>query len=238
VAAQWHRLGVAGNVVLAVAGDFDPRKLVPQLRAMLAKLPRGDVAGPVSDRSHLPPAAAGDFLEQHPGEQAVVFQAFPGPGFLSEDFYTAEVADELFSGMSSRLFERVREEKGLAYFVRAARVTGVDTGMFYFYAGTAPGQEDAVLAEITGEIARVQAGDLAPGELGRCQTRLKAARVMGLQTNSSRAMQAGLGVLYGLPPNDWKNYDARIDAVTVTALREFAGRRLAHSRRVQLVIRP
>ncbi len=238
VAAHWRRLGVAGNLVLAVAGDFDARKLGPKLRALLAKLPRGPAGGPVSDPSPPFPPAAGDFLEQQPREQAVVFQAFPGPGFLSEDFYTAEVADELFSGMSSRLFERVREEQGLAYFVRAARVTGVEEGMFYFYAGTAPGKETAVLAEIDGEIARVQAGDLAPGELARCQTRLKAARVMGLQTNSSRAMQAGLGVLYGLPPNDWQNYDARIDAVTVDALRGFARRRLTRAARVQLIVRP
>jgi zinc protease len=229
---------VAGNIVLAVAGDFDPSKLGPKLRALLARLPRGTVAGAVPDRPLPLPAMAGDFQEQQPREQAVVFQAFPGPGFLSGDFYTAEVADELFSGMSSRLFERVREEQGLAYFVRAARITGVDTGMFYFYAGTAPGKETAVLAEIEAEIARLQAGDLAPGELARCQTRLKAARVMGLQTNSARAMQAGLGVLHGLPPDDWKNYDARIDAVTAAALREFAVRRLARAGRVQLVVCP
>jgi zinc protease len=237
VAAQWRRLGVAGNIVLAVAGDFDPARLGPRLRALLARLPRGS-APAAQPAVPPPPAAAGDFLERQPREQAVVFQAFPGPGLLSEDYYTGEVLDELFSGMSSRLFERVREEQGLAYFVRAARITGVDTGMFYFYAGTAPGQEDAVLAEIDAEIARVQAGDLAPGELERCQTRLKAARVMGLQTNSARAMQAGLGVLHGLPPNDWKNYDARIDAVTGAALREFAVRRLARAARVQLVVRP
>jgi len=240
VAAQWRRLGLAGNVVLAVAGDFNPRQLVPKLRALLAKLPGGALpVGQVDDLASLPlPALAGDFVEQQPREQAVVFQAFPGPGFLSEDFFTGEVADELFSGMSSRLFERVREEKGLAYFVRATRVTGVDVGMFYFYAGTAPGKEEAVLAEIDAEIARIQAGEFAPGELERCQTRLKAARVMGLQTNSSRAMQAGLGVLYGLPPNDWKNYDARIDAVTPAALREFARHRLARAGRVQLIVRP
>ena len=59
----------------------------------------------------------------------------------------SEVADELFSGMSSRLFERVREEKGLAYFVRSSRVIGLEAGMFFFMAGTAPDSEGAVLAE-------------------------------------------------------------------------------------------
>ncbi len=239
LAALWQRLGVAGNTVLAVAGDFDPKKLAPKLRTLLAKLPSG--AAPVTgggEPGYKLAATSGDFVEKQPREQAVVFQAFPGPGLLGDDFYIGEVADELFSGMSSRLFERVREEQGLAYFIRAARVTGVNTGMFYFYAGTAPGKEEAVLAEINAEVARVSAGDVAPDELRRCQTRLTAGRVMGLQTNSARAMQAGLSVLHGLPANDWKNYDARITAVTVAHLRNFARRRFQSGSRVQLVVRP
>ncbi len=241
IATLWRRLGVAGNVILVVAGDFDPHVLKPKLRALLAKLPTGPSAlvpgsGRVSGLSL--PANAGDFVEQEPREQAVVFQAFPGPGVLDEDFYVGEVADELFSGMSSRLFERVREEKGLAYFVRATRVTGSATGMFYFYAGTAPGQENAVLAELDAEIARVAAGDIATDELLRCQTRLQAARVMGQQTNSARALQASLSVLHGLSANDWKNYDLRIAAVTVAHLRDFARRRFQRSLRTQLVVRP
>ena len=235
LAALWKRLGVAGNIVLAVAGDFNPKQLAPKLRALLAKLPHG--AAPTTGVGNLS-AVAHDFVEAQPREQAVVFQAFPGPGLLMDDFYVGEVADELFSGMSSRLFERVREEQGLAYFVRATRVTGMNTGMFYFYAGTAPGKEEAVLAEINAEIARVTAGDIAPDELRRCQTRLTAGRVMGLQTNASRAMQAGLSVLHGLPANDWKNYVARISAVTIAHLRDFAHRRFTLGQRTQLIVRP
>ena len=65
----------------------------------------------------------------------MVLQAFPGPRVHAPDYFVGEVADELFSGMASRLFERVREEKGLAYFVRSGRILGLDTGMFYFFAG-------------------------------------------------------------------------------------------------------
>ena len=73
--------------------------------------------------SHLElPAEAGDFVEKQPREQAVVLQGFSGPRVNAADFFVSEVADELFSGMASRLFERVREEKGLAYFVRSGRV--------------------------------------------------------------------------------------------------------------------
>jgi zinc protease len=184
------------------------------------------------------PAEAGDFVEKQPREQAVVLQAFPGPRVHADDFYVGEVADELFSGMASRLFERVREEKGLAYFVRSARVMGLDCGMFYFFAGTQPGREAEVLAEIDAEIARVQAGGVEPVELARCQARLKAGRRQSLQTNSARAMQAALNALQGQPINDWKNYDAKIDAVTIADLAAFASRYFRRELRTQLVVTP
>ncbi|HWA11305.1 MAG TPA: pitrilysin family protein [Opitutaceae bacterium] len=236
LAALHRRLFVAPNVALAVAGDFQPRALGPKLKAFLARLPAGRRSA--MDPASWQPGPAGDFVEQQPREQAVVFQAFPGPSLLAPDFFVGEVADELFSGMASRLFERVREEKGLAYFVRSARVAGLNTGMFYFYAGTAPGQVADVLAEIEAEIARVQGGGAEPAELERCQARLMAGRRQSLQTNGARAMQAGLSVLYGLPANDWKNYDARIRAVTRGDLADFAQRYFQRDRRTQLVVRP
>lgn len=239
LAALHRRLCVGPNVVLAVAGDFEAGVLVPKLKAFLGKLPRS--AAPVWPKSLqgvVLPADVGEFVEAQPREQAVVLQAFPGPSVAADDFYVSEVADELFSGMASRLFERVREEKGLAYFVRSGRVTGLETGMFYFLAGTQPGREAEVLVEIDAEVARVQAGAIDAAELLRCQTRLKAARRQSMQTNSARAMQAGLNALQGQPINDWKNYDGRVDAVTVADLAAFALRRLARDHRTQLVVRP
>jgi zinc protease len=242
LAAMHGRLCVGSNVVLAVAGDFEPKKLVPKLKAFLAKIPRAKRDTPttnwIEDTPAPLPANVGDFVEQQPREQAVLLQAFPGPRVNAPDFYVSEVIDELFSGMASRLFERVREEKGLAYFVRSGRVLGLDAGMFYFLAGTQPGKEAEVLAEIGAEIERVQQGGVEPAELLRCQTRLKAARRQSLQTNSARAMQAGLNALQGQPINDWKNYDARIDAVTIADLAEFARRRLTRPQRTQLIVRP
>ncbi len=148
------------------------------------------------------------------------------------------MADELFSGMASRLFERVREEKALAYFVRSTRVTALAAGMFVFMAGTRPGREDEVVAEIDAEIARVQAGGVEAAELNRCQVRLKAGRRQALQTNAARAFQAGLGVLQGQPANDGKNYDARVDAVTRGDLARPAQRYFQRPRRTQLIVRP
>jgi len=232
---ELHRkLVVSGNCVLAATGDFDARELAPKLKAFLARLPRG--ASPAHGPAFGLPVA-GDFEETQPRQQAVVFQAFPGPGVRSDDYYVSEVADEVFSGMASNLFERVREQKGLAYFVRSSRVIGLETGMFSFYAGTAPEKTREVLDEIDAEIRRVQDGGITAEELFRCATRLKAARRMSLQTNGARAMQAALNALYDLPVNDWKNYDAHIDTVTIEALRDFARRRLTLAQRVQLVVK-
>ena len=154
------------------------------------------------------------------------------------DYYVGEVADELFSGMASRLFERVREEKGLAYFVRSGRIIGLDTGMFYFFAGTQPGKEGEVLAEIELEIARVQAGGIEAVELRRCQARLKAGQRSAMQTNASRALQASLNALQGQPINAWRDYDAKLDAVTISDLAAFAQRYFQKNQRTQVVVRP
>ena len=237
--ALHRKLFVGGNVVLAVAGDFDPKRLGPKLKAFLAKLPRGTAPKmPAAPKGGSLPAEAGDFVEKQPREQAVVLQAFPGPRVHAPDYYVGEVADELFSGMASRLFERVREEKGLAYFVRSGRILGLDTGMFYFFAGTQPGKEGEVLAEIEAEIARVQMGGVEEVELRRCQARLKAGQRAAMQTNSSRALQASLNALQGQPINAWKDYDAKIDAVTVTELAAFASKYFQKARRTQVVVRP
>lgn len=232
--ALHRQLLTAGNTVLAIAGDFDPRRLTPKLKAFLARLPSG--AAP-SRRAALT-VTTGEFTEIQPRQQAVVFQAFPGPGLKAPDYYVSEVADELFSGMSSNLFERVREEKSLAYFVRSSRVVGLDTAMFYFFAGTNPQRYPEVLAEFEAEVARVQSGGVTAAELKRCQTRLKAAKRMAMQANGARASQAALNAVYGLPVNDWRHYDEHIDGVTLAHLRAFAQRYFVRPQRVQLVVKP
>jgi zinc protease len=232
-----HRqLLCAGNVVLVVTGDFEPGAVVESCRKFLERLKSGKLmpGGAVEKL----PAETGSFIEKQPRQQAVLFEAYPGPALLSPDFYVSEVMDELFSGMSSRLFARVRDDLGLAYYVRSSRLIGLDAAMFYFYAGTAPDSEKAVFREIAAEISRVVRGGVTKTELKRCQVRLKAAHRMGMQTNSSRAMQASLNVLYGLPVNDWKKYGERIDAIKTTDLARFARTYFARTQRIRLTVRP
>jgi zinc protease len=85
-------------------------------------------------------------------------------------------------------------------------------------------------------VKRVSDGDVALKELDRCKTRLKASRRMSMQTNSSCASHAALNVTYGLPANDWRSYDERIDAVSIQDLANFASKYFREEERVELVI--
>jgi zinc protease len=231
--ALHRRLVVAGNTVVAVSGDFRRADLLPKLKRVLAKLPRG--AALEVDATFAGPAQIGEVLVPMDRQQVIVLEAYTGTGLLDADFYVGEVTDELFSGMSSNLFERVREEKSLAYFVRSGRVIGLRTGMFFFVAGTSTQGYAQVLKEFAAEIRRVAAGKFLEGELERCRTRLKAARRMSMQSNASCAAQAALNALYGLPVNDWRNYDAHIDAVTAADVARFAKTRFVASQQVRLL---
>ncbi|MBE2213835.1 MAG: insulinase family protein [Opitutaceae bacterium] len=231
--ALHRQLVVAGNTVIAVSGDFRRAALLPKLKRILAKLPRGGT--PEVDTRFSGPARTGEVLAPMDRQQVVVMEAYTGTGLLDPDFYVGEVTDELFSGMSSNLFERVREEKSLAYFVRSARIIGLQTGMFFFMAGTSTQGYPQVVKEFAAEIKRVAAGRFLDGELERCRTRLKAARRMSMQSNASCAAQAALNALYGLPVNDWRNYDAHIDAVTAADVAHFAKTRFVASQQVRLL---
>ncbi len=239
LAALHRRLRVAPNVVVAASGDFDPEKMARALGSLLGRLPAGPAPkGWTSGRGPALPEAAGDYVETRACEQAVVLQAYPGPRLHAPDYFAGEVADELFSGMASQLFERVRGKKGLAYFVRSERVVGTESGMFCFLAGTQPGRETEVQAEIDAEIHRVQAGKVSEDELRRCRERLKAAWRQQSQTNSAQTFRAGLDALQGRPVNDADKYDGRIDAVAGADVRAFAERYFQQSLRVRLVVRP
>lgn len=225
----------AENIVLSAVGDFDEKTLARGLAKIADQLPAGTFS-PKSAPFDGP--AAGEYREKMDRNQAVVFEGYPDVGLTDPRFPVAEVADELFSGMSSRLFERVREELGLAYFVSSTRIIGVDTGLFYFYAGTHPAAVEAVRKEIAAEVIRVREGGVSEEELLRCQRRLKARKRMGLQSFGARAMEAGINRLHGLPVNDFKGYDARVDAVRVKHLQAFANEFFRPEKKVTLVIGP
>ena len=171
-------------------------------------------------------------------EQAVYFQAYSDVGICSEDHTKGELLAELFNGMSSRLFESVREDKGLAYYVGASRMLGLSTGQFAFYAGTHPSQIDEVAAAIDVEIARVKTGQITEEELQRCRTCLKATRLFDQQTIGARALYAALNVSYDLPIESDSDYAKRLEKVSPDSLARFAKTLFDEQHSVRLVAGP
>ncbi|MGJ8652332.1 MAG: M16 family metallopeptidase [Opitutaceae bacterium] len=238
VVTHYQSLVKASNVVLSVCGDFERDSLIESIRPFMESgLPVGDIA-PCEAPTYTGPVNFEDVFEPMDREQAVVLHAFPDVGVQHDDYIVGEMLNELFSGMSSRLFERVREDKGMAYYVGSTRIVGLQASMFVFYAGTHPDQASEVVKEINGEIARVAAGDVLEEELQRCRTRLKAARPMGRQTIGARAMHAAIQLSYGLPIDDDVAHAARLDAIGAAELAAFVSEHFVEARGLRMIVGP
>jgi len=231
------RLIVGPNAVLAVSGQFDRDRAIDRLGPALSTLPAAFNAQecPLIEA----PSQPGDFTLHRDREQAIVLVAFPDCGTRQPDeFLAGEALDELFSGMSSQLFQRVREERGMAYFVGSQRTPGLDCGLFHFYAGTSAAQASDVRAEILAEIDRARAGGFTTEEWSSSQTRLIVRRQQSQQAPGSRAMHACLQALYGQPINSARDYPDRVRALTVDALQSFARERFTDEKRLTQITLP
>lgn len=137
---------------------------------------------------------------------------FPHCGFADPRVTAANLAEELLSGMSSGLFRRIREEKGLAYFVGASRLEAADQGMFYLYGGTHAGAADQVASEMRAELARLAEARLEPGELDSAKLRLRVGRREARQTPMGRLPGALMRELTGLGANYEATWESRLTA--------------------------
>ena len=236
VKRQYARLVSSENLVVALSGAIEADVAREAVEARLSGLGTG-LFEPASDRKHLQ-YRSGIHTVNMQREQAVVMVAYPDCGVADDQFYDGTCLEEFASEMSGRLFQKVRESLGLAYFIGANRIPGLKQGMFYFFAGTHPDHIEQVFCEVDEEVMRLCDGDITEGEVSRCCNRLKAQKRMSMQSMGSRAMAAALNSLYGLPINDWKYFDARIDRIGPDSLQRFARRYFCPSARVAVVVRP
>lgn len=234
--AHYERLVLANNAVLCVTGDFDPQKLLPRLEAFLLELPSW--AFRPSDQPFEGPFQTGFFTDTMKREQAVTFEAYPSHGICHEDSIISECLDAYLSDMSGPLFQNIREDKNLAYFVSSSRMISQNYGMFYLYAGTEPGKEDAVFSAFDEELDRLRNGDMNADILQRVRIRMKTQVKSSLQSPGSRGLMATLNALYQKPVEDWKNYGAKVDAITVEQVADFAQRFLHPDKRLRLRVGP
>ena len=156
-------------------------------------------------------------------EQVHFAMAFDAPGYRHADVYTAQVyAMTMGGGMSSRLFQKIREERGLCYSIFAQSGAYEDAGQITLYAGTSA-DEIGDLTTLTIDELKRAADDMSEAEVARARAQIKAGMLMGLESPSSRAERiARLLAIYGRVP-DVDEAVARIDAVTTADVRRYAG---------------
>ncbi len=155
-------------------------------------------------------------------EQAHFALAFESPGYRHDDIYIAQIyASALGGGMSSRLFQEIRENRGLCYTIFAQAGAYADTGMTTVYAGTSADQV-ADLATITMDEIKRAAGDMGEAEIARARAQMKAGLLMGLESPSNRAERlARLIQIWDRVPGLDETV-ARIDAVNAADVRAYA----------------
>lgn len=228
---------VGDGLVVSITGDFDPDSVLASMEPLLSDVPAGEVPLPSLLGPGDLPGEAGSHQQVLDRKQTVVFQAYPSCGVLDANgLLLAALLREMLSGLSSQLFQRVREELGLAYFVGASRVNGLSTSMLSLYSGVEKSAVDTVFNEFDAEIQRIVSGGYANEEFESCKTRMKAQRLMGMQTIGSRAMARLACSLYRYDPKLWETYNQQVDALQRDDLDAFTAAWLKPAQAVRLAI--
>jgi predicted Zn-dependent peptidase len=212
----------ATRMVLCAAGRVDHGELVRLAERRFVSLAHsaGDAIEPARWEG-------GEYRKKDDLEQIHMTLGFPGVSYTDEDYWAANMlATILGGGMSSRLFQEVRERRGLCYAISAWSASLVDGGSFGIYTGTGPDAVVELVPVLTEELRR--AGEAAPAdEIARARAQIRAGTLMGLESTSARMDALGSQILiYGrpLPPEE---IVARVEAVDAAHIARVARRLFA-----------
>lgn len=201
------------NMVLSVFGDVDQERVIQQIKLAFNKFERQELP-----RLEIPAEEEIDqvreAVEEKERRQAVVLLGFPGVDVADPDRDVFEVMTSILSGQGSRLFEHIRGKLGMAYFVGAFNILGLDPGAYVFYVGTVPEKIEEARAGLLEEIDRLKEELVGEEEIERAKRNLIGTKEIDRQTNSSQAFEAALDELYGLGYAYGDGYADRIEAVT------------------------
>jgi predicted Zn-dependent peptidase len=205
------------QMILSAAGDVDHDAIVREAEKLF-----GGLQARVANDPILATFQGGERREIKTLEQAHFALAFEGPGYCDDSIYTAQIYSvALGGGMSSRLFQEVREKRGLCYTIFAQTGAHSDTGMMTIYAGTS-GEQLPELASLTMQELGRAADDMSDAEVARARAQMKAGMLMGLESPSSRAERlARLMQIWGRIPA-LEETVTQIDAVTTQGVKDFA----------------
>ncbi|MFD2234577.1 M16 family metallopeptidase [Phaeospirillum tilakii] len=199
----------APAMVLSASGRIDHDKLVAAAERAFAALPppRTSSTDPARYRG-------GDFREERDLEQVHIVVGFDGVTYQDPDYYAASVLSTLLGGgMSSRLFQEVREKRGLVYTIYSFASSYDDGGLFGVYAGTGEDEVAELIPVMCDEIVKVGAG-VREIEVQRARAQLKASILMSLESTSSRCEQLARQMAIYRRPVSVAEVVAGIEAVT------------------------
>jgi len=218
----YHDRYLAPSIVVAAAGNLDHDVVVELVRRNL-DLAGGGTPSPLRPTGAVPTQAPDTVVRAKDTEQAHIVLGCPAIGRLDEQRFALGVLNNVLGGgMSSRLFQEIREKRGLAYSVYSYSSQYADTGLFAVYAGCAPGKVDEVLELTRAELATVAAKGFTEAELARGKGMSKGSYVLGLEDTGSRMSRLAKGeLLYGgvLSVDELL---ARVDAVTLDQVNSLA----------------
>lgn len=207
------------RMILSAAGAVDAEKIVADAEKRFGSLPRG---------TEKPADAAafrgGERREIKELEQVHFAYGFETPGARDDDLHTAQIYSIMLGGgMSSRLFQEIRERRGLCYAIFAQTGAYADIGMTTIYAGTS-GEDIRELSTTVMDELRRAADDVTEEEVARARAQMKAGLLMGLERPSSRAGRLArlVSIWDRVPPLD--ETISEIEAVDRGKVAEFAGR--------------
>ena len=189
----WRRMYRPENAVLAVAGSYDWNAIVGLAQEFLGSWEKGRFLRPEFHTNLVEPA----FLRREKDiEQANICLGFPGLATGDEMGYECSLFSSVYGGaMSSRLFQKIREEKGLAYSVYSYPNAYTDCGMLSVYAATNPENAQDVCDMIREETARLVRDGLTREEFTKAREQLKSVFILGQESTSARMHAMGRRML-------------------------------------------
>lgn len=176
----------ANNMVLIAAGKINHQDFVKMAKARFGKLPRGKK--PVKEKVRI---GSGFKYAPRAIEQLHLIFGFAGPGFHNRDVYATQLLSIILGGTSSsRLFQKVREKRGLVYTINSGHVPLSDAGIFQIYAGTDPERVHELVPVVCEELVDVSK-NITEGELDRAKAQGRADMLMGQESVMRRAEALG-----------------------------------------------
>ncbi|MAH83198.1 MAG: peptidase M16 [Rhodospirillaceae bacterium TMED8] len=209
----------APRLVLAAAGNIEHDKIVTIAEDVFDSLPNH-----VNTSREAALYRGGDFRETRSLEQVHMVLGVEAMGYSDDDFYTASVLSTILGGgMSSRLFQEIREKRGLAYSISSFLSSYTDGGIFGVYAGTSEADAAELLPLILSEFDNIKAS-VGNDEVNHAKVQLKANLLMGLESTSNRCEQLAQQILIfdRLVPMD--EVLEKIEAVNAVSVQKVANR--------------